>query len=55
MVFTDTRKKGAPGHETREFLCSNPWTGKSAWITEANVIAGNLSPHGTGAIDSLYL
>ena len=55
MVFTDTRKKGAVGSETREFMISNPWDGKSAWITEANVIAGNVSPFGTGAIDSLYL
>lgn len=52
MVFTDCKK--APDGK-REFLLSDPWKGESAWITEANVLSGNLAPFGTGAIDSLYL
>jgi hypothetical protein len=55
MVFTDCRETVTGTTKVREYLLHDPWAGTSAWITEANVLAGNLNPYGTGAIDSLYL
>jgi hypothetical protein len=55
MVFTDCKTTKVGGVDTRQYLLSDPWKGTSGWITEANVIAGNVNPFGTGAIDSIYL
>jgi hypothetical protein len=55
MVFTDCKETVVGLTKLREFLLHDPWQGTSAWITEKNVLAGNVSPYGTGAIDSLYL
>jgi hypothetical protein len=55
MVFVNCRKTGDEAKPVREFLLEDPWDGKAAWITEEHVLAGNINPFGTGAIDSLYL
>lgn len=55
MVFTNCQDTGTTAAPVRSFLLSDPASGKSAWISEANLIQGNLSPFGSGAIDSLYL
>lgn len=55
MVFTDCKTTEAGGKKTRRFLLSDPWEGKSAWLTEDNVISGNVAPFGSGAIISMYL
>ncbi len=55
MVFTDCKTKTSGGKKVRYFLLSDPWEGKSAWISEENVLKGDVSPFGKGAIDSIYL
>lgn len=55
MVFTSCRNTGTEDAPVREFLLSDPGSGQSAWVSETDVKNGNLSPFGTGAIDSLYL
>jgi hypothetical protein len=55
MVFTDCKETVLGLTKLREYLLHDPWQGTSAWITEKNMLAGNVSPYGTGAIDSLYL
>jgi hypothetical protein len=49
MAITDVRGSGT----SREFLVTDPWTGRTEWISNADVLAGNIG--GGGVLTDYWL
>jgi hypothetical protein len=54
MTLTDIMGDPAKGVSTRKFLLSDPWEGRSEWISGADLKAGKFGKAGSGWIDDIY-
>jgi len=57
MVFTDMRSERKGKKTITSYLVSDPWEGKSGWMTRQDLINGAFQKigHSQGAIDSIYI
>ena len=54
MVLTDASGTPPTGGASRKFLLSDPWSGKSEWLTSADLKTGKFGTFGNGYIDDIY-
>lgn len=54
MVFTQAKGTPPKGGSSRKFLLSDPWSGKSEWLSADDVKNGSFGSFGSGYIDDIY-
>jgi hypothetical protein len=54
MVLTDCKGKPPKGGASRQFLLSDPWEGKSEWLSNDDLKNGKFGSFGKGYIDDIY-
>jgi hypothetical protein len=50
MVLSDCKGTPPTGGAGRSFLLSDPWKGTSEWLTNAQILGGQLGSHGQGTV-----